>query len=113
MKTASHTTKSSAERLRLIPGLGLVDLDKSGLPEALAGKVEVELDLFATHMSEGLLAAAVAVGLDVFSELLETNVTEVAGNKGKHNPGRRAVRHDAERSKVPLGGAGPRRARRR
>ena len=52
--------------LKIIPGLGLADLAGSGLPDRLAGKVEGELELFADRMRHGLLAAAVAVGLQVF-----------------------------------------------
>ena len=101
---ASHTEKRCPTNLRLVPGLGFVDLDGSGLPEALAGKVEAELELFATKMRQGLLAAALSVGLGVFSDLLEAEVTVVAGEKGRHDPNRKAKRHGTERSKVPLGG---------
>lgn len=102
--SASHTKKASGANLRLVPGLGLIDFEGAGLPETLADKVEGELEIFANHMRHGLLSAAVNVGLDVFSQLLAAEVTEVAGEKGRHNPGRRAVRHGSEPSKVPLGG---------
>jgi putative transposase len=102
--SASHTTGGSGTNLRLVPGLGLVDFEGAGLPEALAEKVDGELQMFATHMRHGLLSAAINVGLDVFSQLLAAEVTEVAGVKGRHNRARRAVRHGTERSTVPLGG---------
>ncbi len=51
-------------------------------------------------MREGLLAAAVAVGLEVFGQLLEANVTALAGVKGRHAPGRSAVRHGSDPAKV-------------
>lgn len=102
----SHTKKagSRATDLRLVPGLGLVNLAKPALPESLQAKLDGELALFAERMSEGLMAAALAVGLEVFAELLDANVTEVAGPKGRHNPDRRAVRHGSEPAKVPMGG---------
>lgn len=102
----SHTKKAAvrATDLRLVPGLGVVDLARSGLSESLAGKLEGELALFAQRMNEGLMAAALAVGLEVFAELLEANVVEVAGAKGKHNPARTAVRHGSDPAKVPMGG---------
>jgi len=53
---------------------------------------------------QGLLAFAVAVGLDVFATLLEEDVTAIVGDKGKHNPSRAAYRHTTERSSVVLGG---------
>ena len=37
---------------------------------------------------EGLLALSVGVGLGVVHELMELEVTEVVGPKGKHDPGR-------------------------
>lgn len=102
--SASHTATGSATNLRLVPGLGLVDFEGAGLPEALAEKVEGELEVFAVHMRQGLLSAAINVGLDVFGQLLGAEVTEIAGEKGRHDPGRRAVRHGVERSTVPPGG---------
>ena len=102
----SHTKKQSAPGVDLgsAPGLGLVELAGSGLPEALAGRVSVELELFAARMHEGLLAAAVAVGLEVFDQLLAADVAVVAGVKGRHNPDRMAVRHGTDPAKVPMGG---------
>lgn len=102
--SASHTKATPAHDLRLLPGLGLVDFETAGLPASLADKVEGELEVFALHMRHGLLAAAMNVGLDVFKQLVEGEVTEVAGKKGKHNPDRRAVRHGTEPAKVPMGG---------
>jgi putative transposase len=103
--TKSNTNEKSARaHLRLVPGLGLVDLAQPGLPEALAGKVSEELELFGAKMHEGLMAAALAVGLEVFGELLEADVTSKAGPKGKHDPNRVAKRHGAEGAKVPMGG---------
>jgi transposase-like protein len=84
--------------------LGLVDYDAAALPTALAEKVEGELEVFAAHMRHGLLSAAINVGLDVFGQLLQSEVSEVAGPKGKHDPNRRAVRHGSDPSKLPLGG---------
>ncbi len=100
----SHTEKTFTGDMRLVPGLGLVDLGAAALPEALACKVEVELELFTTRMQEGLMAAALGIGLEVFSELLQSEVTDKAGKKGKHDPNRAARRHGTEPAKVPLGG---------
>src|SRR5215203_5065364 len=55
-------------------------------------------------MRQGLLAASVAIGLDVMGELIDAEVTEIAGPKGKHDPGRGAYRHGSEHGKVTLGG---------
>jgi transposase-like protein len=53
---------------------------------------------------EGLLALSVGVGLGVLSELMEEEVDDVVGPKGRHNPQRRAVRHGHEAGVVTLGG---------
>src|SRR5919201_1036223 len=53
---------------------------------------------------EGLLALSVGVGLGVVHELMELEVTEVVGPKGKHDPERTAVRHGHEDGSMTLGG---------
>ena len=52
---------------------------------------------------EGLLALSVGVGLGVLAELMEEEVDEVVGPKGRHDPGRVAVRHGHEAGEVTLG----------
>jgi putative transposase len=104
MKSASHTKAASTGHLRALPGFGLVDLADPSLPERLAGKVDEQLILFATQMRQGLLAASVAIGLEVMGELVEAEVTEVCGPKGRHDSNREANRHGTEDGKVTLGG---------
>jgi transposase-like protein len=53
---------------------------------------------------EGLLALSVGVGLGVVHELMEVEVDEVVGPKGKHDPDRVAVRHGHEDGSMTLGG---------
>ena len=53
---------------------------------------------------EGLLALSVEVGLGVLHELLELEVDEVVGSKGRWNRDRTAVRHGHEDGEVTLGG---------
>src|ERR687887_1740087 len=53
---------------------------------------------------EGLLALSVGVGLGVVHELMELEVDEVVGPKGKHNPDRTARRHGHEDGSMTLGG---------
>jgi transposase-like protein len=106
-KQASHTNASSTSSLpslRLLPEIGLVDLDDPGLSERLAGKVSEQLEAFAAQMRHGLLAASVSIGLDVMGELVDAEVTDVAGPKGKHDKDRAAYRHGTEGGKVTLGG---------
>ena len=53
---------------------------------------------------EGLLALSVGVGLGVVRELMELEVDEVVGAKGKHDRDRVAVRHGHEGGSMTLGG---------
>jgi len=73
---------------------------KKELPEA----VQEALGDLAGAAREGLLALSVGVGLGVVHELMEAEVTEVCGPKGKNDPDRTATRHGHEDGKVTLGG---------
>jgi putative transposase len=53
---------------------------------------------------EGLLALSVGVGLRVVHELMEAEVTEVVGPRGRWNPERTATRHGHEDGSMTLGG---------
>ncbi len=55
------------------------------------------------QIQEGLLSLAVATGLQVMGQLMEGDVTAVAGAKGKRNPDRTAVRHGTGAESVTLG----------
>jgi hypothetical protein len=101
----SHTPVAAAQtadgdRLRLVPTATL------GLAERLAGRLDGHLARFVEHMREGLLAASTAVGLEVMAELMETEITDLAGPKGKHNPARVTKRHGGQDGTVTLGGRG-------
>lgn len=74
--------------------------EESVLPE----RVQEALGQLVGAAKEGLLALSVGVGLGVLSELLEEEVDEVVGPKGRHDPERRAVRHGHEAGEVTLGG---------
>jgi hypothetical protein len=95
---SDETAAADCDRLWLVGATAL------GLDERLAGRLDGHLARFAEHMREGLLAASVAVGLDVMTELMEAEVTDLAGPKGKHNPARTAKRHGSEHGTVTLGG---------
>jgi putative transposase len=103
-KQASHTNAPPARSLHLVPEVGLVDVADPGLGERLAGKVSGQLEAFAAQMRQGLLAASVTIGLDVMSELIDAEVTDIAGPKGRHDRDRTAYRHGSEDGKVSLGG---------
>jgi transposase-like protein len=71
---------------------------------ALPEQVTVAMSEIAENMQEGLLALAVGAGLQVMAALMEADVTELAGPKGRHDEARTAVRHGRERGSVTLGG---------
>jgi len=74
--------------------------DEGVLPE----RVREALGQLIGAARQGLLALSVEVGLGVLRELLEAEVEEIVGPKGKHNPDRVAVRHGHEDAGVTLGG---------
>ena len=77
-----------------------VDASAPAIPE----RVSVAMAEIAQNMQEGLLALAVGAGLQVMQALMEADVTELAGPKGRHDGARTAVRHGRERGSVTLGG---------
>jgi putative transposase len=72
--------------------------------EGLPPSVLQALGELAGAARDGLLALSVGVGLGVLHELLEAEVDEVVGRRGKHIPDRTAVRHGHEAGEVTLGG---------
>jgi putative transposase len=102
----NHARRADAPALTAVP-----DVPSEGnvwglptLPEALVDRLDEQAALFAARMRQGLLAASVAIGLDVLDELLEAEVAQLAGPKGKHNPDRTHVRHGSVAGTVTLGG---------
>ena len=75
-------------------------MQEAVLPE----RVQEALGELVGAAKEGLLALSVGVGLGVLTELMEEEVDEVVGAKGKHNSERTAVRHGHEGGEVTLGG---------
>ncbi|MCC6222934.1 MAG: IS256 family transposase, partial [Thermoleophilia bacterium] len=74
-----------------------ISLDQVGREElALPARVQEALGELVGSAKEGLLALSVGVGLGVLAELLEEEVVEAVGPKGKHIPERTAVRHGHE-----------------
>lgn len=71
---------------------------------AVPQTVSVAMDQIATSMREGLLALAVQSGLAVMFAILNEDVTAICGPRGRHNPGRTAVRHGSDAGSVVLGG---------
>jgi hypothetical protein len=71
---------------------------------AVPDEVTIAMGEIAEDMREGLLALAVGAGLQVMASLMEADVAAACGPRGRHDPGRTAVRHGSERGSVTLGG---------
>ena len=67
-------------------------------------QVPVAVAEIAGNMQEGLLVLAIGAGLQVMSAVMGADVTALAGPKGRHDPGRVAVRHGSGPGSVTLGG---------
>jgi putative transposase len=77
----------------------------SQAPEsALPAEIQEALGELVGAAREGLLALSVGLGLSVVHQLMEREVEEVVGVKGKHDPERIAKRHGHERGSMTLGG---------
>lgn len=72
--------------------------------DVLPVRVQQALGELVGAAKEGLLALSVGVGLGVLAELMEEEVCEVVGPKGRQDAGRDAVRHGHEAGSVTLGG---------
>src|SRR3954454_21750728 len=95
-RTGGPTAMRTVSAASVAAGEAPVD----GLPE----RVQEALGELAGAAKEGLLALSVGVGLGVLHELMEQEVEEVVGPKGRHDPDRDAVRHGHEGGDVTLGG---------
>jgi putative transposase len=88
------------EKVRVPRVVTALEASESPLP----AQIQEALGELVGAAREGLLALSVGVGLGVVHELMELEVDEVVGLKGKHNPDRVAVRHGHEDGSMTLGG---------
>jgi transposase-like protein len=81
------------------------DYVKGGKVPVLEGCVQViNTAPLREILEEGLLGLGQKLGLEVLAQLFEEDVTELVGEKGKHNHERTAYRHGTEGTKVVMGG---------
>jgi len=74
------------------------------LESPLPAEIQEALGELVGAAREGLLALSVGLGLTVVHQLMEREVDEVVGPKGKHNRDRTAKRHGHEDGSMTLGG---------
>ena len=55
-------------------------------------------------LNEGLDALSKQLGMEVLGQLVEQDVVDLVGQRGKHNANRIAYRHGSENTKVVMGG---------
>src|SRR3974390_1812158 len=90
--------------MKTVPTVRLADTtDAAALPD-LPEEIQLAMTEIAGAAREGLLAMSVAAGRAVMAAMFETEISEACGPKGKHDPGRAAVRHGAGKGSVTLGG---------
>ncbi len=80
--SGSHTSTSGRHNDGDDRRLQLVSTAERGLPAELAGAIDGHLATFAAHVREGLLAASTAVGLEVMAQMMQAEVTDLAGAQG-------------------------------
>ena len=88
-----------------VPTLRVVSKDRASQLPDLTDEVRLALNEAALSAREGLLAMSVATGLRVMLAMMQAEITGLAGPKGKHHPGRAAVRHGNAPTSVTLGAA--------
>ncbi len=89
--------------MKNVPGPQVVT-PRQALERPLPAEIQEALGELVGAAREGLLALSVGVGLSVVHELMEAEVSEVVGPKGRYNPDRTANRHGHERGSMTLGG---------
>lgn len=70
------------------------------LPES----VQISLEGLAGDVRKGLLALSVSAGLAVIDAIMQEEITDACGPKGRHDPERVAVRHTSEKSSLKVAG---------
>ncbi len=89
--------------MKNVPATKVVSATEA-LESPLPAEIQEALGELVGAAREGLLALSVGVGLRVVHELMEAEVDEVVGPKGKHNRERTASRHGHEAGSMTLGG---------
>ncbi len=87
-----------------LPVVTVAERDEAARLAGLPAGVAVALEDVAGAIKDGLMAFCCSAGLAVVAQLMEAELTEVAGPKGRHDPERRATRNGSAPGSVVLGG---------
>ncbi len=89
--------------MKKVSALRVVAKDEVDELSDVSGEVRLALSEAVASAREGLLAMSVATGLKVMTAMMDAEITELAGPRGKQDPQRSVVRHGMTRSSVTLG----------
>ncbi|MGH9122314.1 MAG: IS256 family transposase [Acidimicrobiales bacterium] len=87
-----------------LPVITLAQREEAARLENLPGDVTIALANIASAARDGLMALSCTAGLCVLEAILEAEVSDVAGPKGRHNPERTVTRNGTAPGSVVLGG---------
>ena len=87
-----------------LPVVTVASRDEAERLADLPAEATVALADVAEAIKEGLMAFCCSAGLAVVSQLMEAELTEKVGPKGRHDPGRTATRNGSAPGSVVLGG---------
>ena len=89
--------------MKTVPIVRLVDTTNAATLPELPEEIALAMTDIASAARAGLLAMTAAAGLAVMRAMFEAEIAQACGPKGKHDPGRAAVRHGAGKGSVTLG----------
>jgi hypothetical protein len=87
-----------------LPVVTVAERDEAARLAGLPASAAVALEDVAGAIKDGLMAFCCSAGPAVVAQLMEAELTEVAGPKGRHDPERRATRNGSAPGSVVLGG---------
>lgn len=87
-----------------IPRRPFVVSEVEELAFRLPSQVTIALDQLTGAVKHGLLSLSVGAGLAMVREIMDAEVSELVGLRGKHDAGRMGYRHGDEKRQLTLGG---------
>lgn len=89
---------------RKLPVVTLASKDEATRLAELSGEARIALDDVAGAIKDGLMAFCCSAGLAIVAEIMEDELTDKLGPKGRHDPEREATRNGSAKGSVVLGG---------
>jgi putative transposase len=87
-----------------LPVVTLAAREEAARLKDLPGEVTIALSDIAVAARDGLMALSCTAGLCVLEAILQAEITDVAGPKGRHDPSRTVTRNGTAPGSVVLGG---------